>query len=102
MSDTVNEPQQTCERSERNVRGWPCRRTLHVEMGYAIREENVGAYYHVGTRGNNKRPIYSTDSTRQVFLLMLGRLTRRHDWRVVAYCLMGITTTSFCSSATRV
>lgn len=58
-------------------------------MGYAIREENVGAYYHVGTRGNNKRPIYSTDSTRQVFLLMLGRLTRRHDWRVVAYCLMG-------------
>jgi putative transposase len=65
------------------------RRTVLVEMGYPIREENAGAYYHVGTRGNNKRAIYSTDTTRHVFLLMLGRLTRRHDWRVVAYCLMG-------------
>jgi putative transposase len=58
-------------------------------MGYPIREETVGAYYHVGTRGNNKRSIYSTDITRHIFLLMLDRLSRRHDWRVIAYCLMG-------------
>jgi putative transposase len=58
-------------------------------MGYPIREEKVEAYYHVGTRGNNRRAIYSTDITRQVFLLMLDRVSLRHDWRIIAYCLMG-------------
>jgi putative transposase len=58
-------------------------------MGYPPREETPGAIYHVGTRGNNQRSTYSDDMTRFVFLRMLGSLARRHDWRVVSYCLMG-------------
>jgi putative transposase len=57
-------------------------------MGYPLREEIKGAYYHVGTRGNNKRDIYTDDKTRLLFLLMLQKLAKRHDWRVLAYCLM--------------
>jgi REP element-mobilizing transposase RayT len=57
-------------------------------MGYPLREEIAGAYYHVGTRGNNKRDIYSNDTSRLIFLLTLQRLAKRHDWHVVAYCLM--------------
>ena len=58
-------------------------------MGYPLRDEIAGAIYHVGTRGNNRRPTYTDDITRTVFLEMLRRLARRHDWRVVTYCLMG-------------
>jgi REP element-mobilizing transposase RayT len=57
-------------------------------MGYPLREEIEGAYYHVGTRGNNRRDIYMDDRLRLIFLLMLQRLAKRHDWRVLAYCLM--------------
>jgi REP element-mobilizing transposase RayT len=57
-------------------------------MGYPLREELPGAYYHVGTRGNNRRDIFSDDTSRLIFLLMLQRLARRYDWRVLAYCLM--------------
>ena len=57
-------------------------------MGYPLREEIAGAYYHVGTRGNNRRDIYTTDTTRLVFMLMLQTIAKRHAWRVLAYCLM--------------
>ncbi len=57
-------------------------------MGYPLREEIAGAYYHVGTRGNNQRDIYTDARSRLVFLLMLQGLAKRYDWRVLAYCLM--------------
>jgi len=57
-------------------------------MGYPLREEIAGAYYHVGTRGNNQRDIYRDARSRLVFLLMLQGLAKRYDWRVLAYCLM--------------
>jgi REP element-mobilizing transposase RayT len=57
-------------------------------MGYPLREEIEGTYHHVGTRGNNKRDIYSDEKSRLLFLLMLQKLAKRHDWRVLAYCLM--------------
>lgn len=57
-------------------------------MGYPLREEKEGACYHVGTRGNNQRDIYTDDKSRLIFLLMLQRLAKRHSWRVLAYCLM--------------
>jgi putative transposase len=58
-------------------------------VGYPLREERPGAIYHVGTRGNNRRATYTDDATRVVFLEMLRRIGRRHDWRVLTYCLMG-------------
>jgi putative transposase len=57
-------------------------------MGYPLREEIQGAYYHVGTRGNNKRDIYTDDGSRLIFLLLLQRLAEKYGWRVLAYCLM--------------
>jgi REP element-mobilizing transposase RayT len=57
-------------------------------MGYPPREEIEGAYYHVGTRGNNQRDIYTDEKSRVLFLLMLQKLAKRHDWRIPAYCLM--------------
>ena len=57
-------------------------------MGYPRREEVEGAYYHVGTRGNNQRDIYSDDSSRLLFCLMLQLRAREHQWSIQAYCLM--------------
>src|SRR5258707_11032668 len=57
-------------------------------MGYPLREEIAGSYYHVGTRGNNRRDIYSDDRSRLIFYLWLQILGRRYGWRIVAYCLM--------------
>src|SRR5436305_1010352 len=57
-------------------------------MGYPLRDEIPGAYYHVGTRGNNRRDIYSDDTSRLIFLLMVQALAKEHGWRVLAYCLM--------------
>jgi REP element-mobilizing transposase RayT len=57
-------------------------------MGYPLREEIEGAYYHVGTRGNNQRDIYTDDLSRLIFVLSLQRLAKHCGWRVIAYCLM--------------
>jgi putative transposase len=58
-------------------------------MAYKPRIEVPGAYYHVGTRGNNRRSIFEDDRDREVFLLILRRVARRHGWLLFAYCLMG-------------
>lgn len=57
-------------------------------MGYPLREETAGAYYHVGTRGNNERDIFAGVWSRVLFLVMVQRLAKRYGWRIVAYCLM--------------
>jgi putative transposase len=44
--------------------------------------------YHVVTRGNNKEPIVWDDYDRKSFLTLVSRTTRRHDWTLLAYCLM--------------
>jgi REP element-mobilizing transposase RayT len=57
-------------------------------VGYPLRDEIEGAYYHLGTRGNNQRDIYSDDASRLLFLLMLQTLAKKYAWRILAYCLM--------------
>jgi putative transposase len=54
---------------------------------YTPRDEEPG-YHHVGARGNNKQRIYLNDRDRQLFLLMLNHIAKKHDWRILAYCLM--------------
>ena len=56
---------------------------------YPIREEVPGCWYHVGTRGNDRRDIYTDDASRTLFLMRLRIVVARHDWTLVAYCLMG-------------
>ena len=55
---------------------------------YRARLETPGGYYHVGTRGNSKAPIYLTDDDRLNFVRLLAVVARRHGWSVHAYCLM--------------
>jgi putative transposase len=55
---------------------------------YQPRIETPGGYYHVGTRGNSKAPIFLTDDDRLSFVRLLTVVTRRHGWCVHAYCLM--------------
>jgi putative transposase len=58
-------------------------------MAYVPRIEVPHGFYHLVTRGNNKRSIYADDHDRQLFLRLLGRVARRHRWLLYAFCLMG-------------
>jgi putative transposase len=53
-----------------------------------LRIELPGGYYHVSTRGNNRREIFVDDHDRSTFLRHFGRLSKKYDWTVLAYCLM--------------
>jgi putative transposase len=57
-------------------------------MGRPHRVEIPGATYHVSTRGSNREPIFWTDEDRWLFLRMVGIVTAKYAWTVLAYCLM--------------
>ena len=57
-------------------------------MGRQHRLEAPGGYYHVTTRGNSRRSIYFGNWSGRLFVDELERAALRHDWRVLAYCLM--------------
>jgi REP element-mobilizing transposase RayT len=56
-------------------------------MAYKLRDESPG-FYHVVSRGNNKRPIFVDDHDRLVFLIRLNRVATKYGWEIFAYCLM--------------
>lgn len=47
-----------------------------------------GAYYHVGSRGSSRFPIAWDDIDREAWVSLLGRVTVKYGWRVLAFCLM--------------
>ncbi len=57
-------------------------------MGRRQRIEVPDGYYHVHTRGNDRQAIYFGNWSGRLFVRELERATRRHNWRVLAYCLM--------------
>lgn len=58
-------------------------------MARALRIEEPGAIYNVGSRGNNKETIFHDDVDRMEFLRLLARVAVRYFWEGWAYCLMG-------------
>jgi putative transposase len=62
-------------------------RTVEL-MARAPRIEVPDGYYHVHTRGNDRQDIYFGNWSGMLFLRELGRAVARHDWRILAYCLM--------------
>ena len=66
-------------------------------MGYAIfstmtrqwRIEFKGAYYHILSRGNERRDIFLDHDDRVLFLETLGNMSDRFEIEVYAYVLMG-------------
>jgi putative transposase len=57
-------------------------------MARKPRHQEPGAYYHVVSRGNNKQAIFD-EELRALFLKSLLRVSVSHEWRVLAYALMG-------------
>ena len=47
-----------------------------------------GAFFHVHTRGNNRRGVLTDDILRITFMRMFTRITIKYRWLVYAWCLM--------------
>lgn len=70
-----------------NVHNEPDARIL-LPMARPLRIEFEGAFYHVMSRDNARQDIFLDDGDRSDFLDNLGRVSRRFDWQVWAWCLM--------------
>ncbi|MCI0541590.1 MAG: transposase [Verrucomicrobiales bacterium] len=57
-------------------------------MARPLRIARAGGWYHVSTRGNERREIFYTDSDRQHFLELLEGLVEMFRVRLHAYVLM--------------
>jgi REP element-mobilizing transposase RayT len=57
-------------------------------MARPLRIVYEGAFYHVTSRGNEKRPIFNSDSDRKAFLGYLESAYERYFALIHAYCLM--------------
>jgi len=61
---------------------------LWSEMARPLRINVAGGWYHVTSRGNERREIFRGDADRQRFLQSLARMTDRFAIRLHAYVLM--------------
>src|SRR5918995_620648 len=57
-------------------------------MARPLRIEYTGAYYHVTSRGNERKAIFRDDHDREKFLALLGRSAEEFYLRVHGYVLM--------------
>jgi putative transposase len=56
-------------------------------MPRQLRDQAPG-YFHVTTRGNNRRDVFLTADDRVVFLSLLRRVAREREWLLQTWCLM--------------
>jgi hypothetical protein len=68
-------------------RTWP-RLPVSASASSTPRIEFPGALYHITSRGNERRPIFSDDVDRTMFLTLLGRAVKRFGWSLTAWVLM--------------
>ncbi len=57
-------------------------------MARPLRIQYPGAFYHVTSRGNERKDIYKTPSDRQRFLAYLESASESYGAKIHAYCLM--------------
>jgi REP element-mobilizing transposase RayT len=57
-------------------------------MGRAWRIEYEGAYYHILSRGNERRDIFFNDADRRLFLDTIGEMSERFEINIFAFVLM--------------
>ena len=57
-------------------------------MGRPLRIEYHGAYYHVTSRGNERKDVFKSQNDREQFLRYLESAVTRYDAVIHAYCLM--------------
>lgn len=59
-------------------------------MPRSYRLQSPDVVYHVGSRGVLRLPIFDlARDDRAYFLALLGRVVRKFEWQLYAYCLMG-------------
>jgi len=59
-------------------------------MARPLRIVYPGAYYHVTSRGNERKDVFKSRRDREKFLEYLGSATERYGAAIHAYCLMSI------------
>jgi putative transposase len=57
-------------------------------MARPLRIEYSGAVYHITSRGNARKKIYSDDEDRKNFFGVLETIVKKYNWLCHAYCLM--------------
>lgn len=57
-------------------------------MGRPLRIEYPGAFYHITSRGNERKDIFKSQRDREKFLTYLQTATDRYSATIHAYCLM--------------
>ena len=57
-------------------------------MARPLRIEYPGAYYHVTSRGNERKTIFRDDQDRKQFLAVLSRAVEQFHLQVHGYVLM--------------
>jgi REP element-mobilizing transposase RayT len=57
-------------------------------MARPLRIEYSGAVYHITSRGNERKPVFTIDQDRTNFLNTLQHVNKRYNWICHAYCLM--------------
>ncbi len=57
-------------------------------MARPLRIEYPGALYHITSRGNAKQDIFLDVEDRKMFLRILTKVVREHEWKCYSYCLM--------------
>jgi len=57
-------------------------------MARALRITFPGAFYHVTSRGNERKAVFKSKRDREKFLEYLESATQRYDARIHAYCMM--------------
>ncbi len=58
-------------------------------MARPLRITYPGAFYHITSRGNERKPIFKSLADKEKFLIYLESATRRYDAIIHVYCLMG-------------
>ena len=57
-------------------------------MARPLRIQYPGAFYHVTSRGNERKKVFKSQRDREKFLEYLESSTQRYDAVIHAYCLM--------------
>ncbi len=57
-------------------------------MAHALRITFPGSFYHVTSRGNERKAVFKSKRDRAKFLEYLESATQRYDARIHAYCVM--------------
>ncbi len=63
-------------------------RLLGITMTRPLRLEFSGAFYHVTSRGDDRKKLFFEEADFELFLTTLSDVCEQYNWIIHAYCLM--------------